>query len=268
MQPSRISVPAAFLSHDLRQAISRARELEVGGIEIDGRRGIDLQTVSQSALRHLRKWCADAGLVVSAIAFPTRGRLADLERLEARVAATKRAMELASGLGAGIVLLRPGAIPKAATDAEPASDWDTLREVLADLSRHGQRVGALPCLETGQAAPADLLRLITALPEQSLLVDLACGPLLVHGHDPALAAAQLAGQTGFVHASDAVPGSFAGHGRPMLLGRGQIDLPAVLAVLEERGFRGWIGIEPVTPQAGSPQSIAELAQAADILRAL
>jgi len=30
-----------------------------------------------------------------------------------------------------------------------------------------------------------------------------------------------------------------------VLGTGQVDFPAVFAVLEERSYRGWIGIEPV-----------------------
>jgi sugar phosphate isomerase/epimerase len=31
----------------------------------------------------------------------------------------------------------------------------------------------------------------------------------------------------------------------VVLGTGQVDFPAVFAALEERGYPGWIGIEPV-----------------------
>jgi sugar phosphate isomerase/epimerase len=48
-----------------------------------------------------------------------------------------------------------------------------------------------------------------------------------------------------VHATDAVAGPFAGRGRAVVLGTGQVDFPAVFAALEERGYPGWIGIEPV-----------------------
>ena len=50
-----------------------------------------------------------------------------------------------------------------------------------------------------------------------------------------------------VHATDAVAGPFAGRGSAVVLGTGQVDLPDVLGALEERGYRGWIGLEPVDP---------------------
>ena len=37
----------------------------------------------------------------------------------------------------------------------------------------------------------------------------------------------------------------AGRGRAVELGTGEVDVAAVLATLEERGYRGWIGLEPV-----------------------
>jgi sugar phosphate isomerase/epimerase len=49
-----------------------------------------------------------------------------------------------------------------------------------------------------------------------------------------------------------------------MLGTGQVDLPGVLAALEERGYRGWIGIEPVDDR----DAAAEITAAIDHLRAL
>jgi hypothetical protein len=43
----------------------------------------------------------------------------------------------------------------------------------------------------------------------------------------------------------------------VILGSGEVDLPNVLAALEERGYRGWIGLEPVD----GFQAEAELADA-------
>jgi sugar phosphate isomerase/epimerase len=50
----------------------------------------------------------------------------------------------------------------------------------------------------------------------------------------------------------------------VILGTGQVDFPAVFATLEERGYRGWIGLEPVEDRSAS----AELAAAAEFLRVL
>ena len=49
-----------------------------------------------------------------------------------------------------------------------------------------------------------------------------------------------------------------------ILGTGQVDLPPVFAALEERGYHGWIGLDPVEPR----EAREELADAIEFLRAL
>jgi hypothetical protein len=148
---------------------------------------------------------------------------------------------------------------------EPAGPhWRLLLDVLADLGDWGQRVGAVLCAEAGRAAPGELLRLVEALPEGALACDLVTAALVVHGHDPVEAVATLGPYVAHVHATDAVAGAFAGRGRATILGTGQVDLPNVLAALEERGYRGWIGLEPVDDHAAT----AELSDAIAFLRAL
>jgi len=241
MDTTRISVPAALLSRDLRRAFRAARDLGVRGVELDARHSLEPAQVSQTGLRQIRKWLGDEGVVVSAIAFRTRGGYADPDRLEGRIAATKDALRLAHDLGAGLVLNHVGDIPPESSGTQ----WQLLVDVLTDLAHFGEQVGATLCAEAGRAAPADLARLIAALPEGGLVCDLVTGALVVHGHDPAAAVAALGHYVASVHATDAVAGAFAGRGRAVLLGTGQVDFPAVFAALEERGYRGWIGIEPV-----------------------
>ena len=264
MDTSRLSVPAAALSPDLRTAIDAARRLGVRGLEVDARGGLEPTQVSRTGLRQIRKWLDDAGLGVSAVAFRTRGGYGDAERLEGRVAATKSALELAHGLGASVVLNHVGDVPPAPADGEDREDprWRLLVDVLTDLGRFGQRVGATLCAEAGRAGPDELGRIIAALPESSIGCDIVTAALVVHGHDPVTAVERLAPHVGFVHATDAVAGAFAGRGRAVELGRGHVDLAAVLGALEERGYRGWIGLEPVDPRGGA----AELALAASYFR--
>ena len=92
MNSSRLAVPVRPLASDFRRSLSIAREFGVRGIEIDGRHGIDLATLSDTGIRQIRKWLDDAGLHVAAVSFPTRGGYAEQDRLEARVMATKQAM--------------------------------------------------------------------------------------------------------------------------------------------------------------------------------
>lgn len=266
MEPSRLSVPTVSLARDLRMALRRARDCGAHGVEIDARRGVNLDDMSDTGLRQIRKWLGDEGLVVAAVAFPTRGGYADADRLEARIAATKSALQLAYSLGARVVTNHVGDIPPPRpADAETDDPrWRLLLDVLSDLGAWGERVGATLCAEAGRAAPADLARLIDALPPGSLGCDLVTGTLLVHGHDPVEAVAVLGGHVLFVHATDAVPGSYAGRGRPAPLGTGEVDLASVFGALEERGYRGWVGVEPADESA----AMAELADAVRLLRGL
>jgi sugar phosphate isomerase/epimerase len=241
MDTSRISVPAALLSRDLRRSFRAARDLGVRGVELDARHALDPAQVSRTGLRQIRKWLGDEGVVVSAISFRTRGGYADTERLEGRIAATKDALRLAHDLGTNLVLNHVGEIPADATGPQ----WRLLVDVLTDLAAFGEQVGATLCAEAGRAAPADLARLLAALPDGGLACDLVTGALVVHGHDPAAAIQTLGGHVACVHATDAVAGPFAGRGRAVVLCTGQVDFPAVFAALEERGYPGWIGIEPV-----------------------
>ena len=266
MDTSRLAVASVALSSDLRTALKRARDLGVRGVEIDARGGLDPEQVSQTGLRQIRKWFADEGLVVSAVAFRTRGGYGDADRLEARIAATKRALELAHDLGAQVVLNHIGDLPPQPSDpeAEPDPQWRLLIDVLTDLGGWGHRVGATLCAEAGRAGPDDLVRVIASLPEGSLSCDVVTGALLVHRHDPAEAIEKLAGHIGYVHATDAVGGAFAGRGQAAVLGSGHVDLAAVFGTLEERGYRGWIGIEPADARGG----VGELGEAVALLRSL
>lgn len=275
MDISRLSVGTLSLSRDLRTALRQARALGLGGVELDARGGLDAEQMSQTGIRQIRKWLADEGLAVAAVAFPTRGGYSAADRLEGRIAATKSAMQLARALGAAIVLNHLGDIPPAprepASTAAAAADkppidpqWKLLIEVLADLGDWGQRVGAVLCAEVGRSSPSDLLRVIDALPEGAIACHLVTAALVVHGHDPVAAVEMLSPHIAHVHATDAVAGAFAGRGRAVILGSGQVDIPNVLAALEERGYRGWIGLEPVD----GFHARAELADAIGALRAL
>jgi sugar phosphate isomerase/epimerase len=260
METSRLSVPAVALSRDLRQALRVARDLGFHAVELDARSGLDPTLVTQTGLRQIRKWLGDEGLVIAGVAFQTRGGYGEAERLEGRIAATKAALKLAYDLGAGLVFNHVGEIPASAETAE----WQLLVDVLTDIGTWSQHVGGTLCVEAGRAAPADLARLIAALPEGSLACDIVTGSLVVHGHDPAEAVATLGDHVAAVHTTDAVAGPFAGRGRAVILGTGQVDFPTVFAALEERAYQGWIGLDPVEPR----EAREELAGAIEFLRAL
>ena len=260
METSRISTPTTALSRDLRTALRRARDLGIRGVELDARGGLHPDQVSQTGIRQIRKWLGDEGVEVAAVAFRTRSGYADPERLEGRITATKKALELARALGCPVVLNHVGDIPPESEGPQ----WRLLVDVLSDIGTWSQHAGATLCAEAGRAAPADLVRLIAALPQGSLTCDLVTGSLVVHGHDPVAAVADLAPHLAAAHVTDAVVGAFAGRGRAVELGTGQVDVAGVLAALEERDYRGWLGLEPVEDRTAA----AELRAALDFLRPL
>jgi sugar phosphate isomerase/epimerase len=260
MDTTRLSVPAFALARDLRQALRAARDLGFRAVELDARHGLTPEEISQTGLRQIRKWLGDEGLVVSGVAFPTRGGYGDADRLEGRIVATKAAIKLAYDLGARIVLNHVGDIPQSAESPE----WRLMIDVLSDIGIWSQHTGATLCAEVGRASPTDLARLIAALPEANLTCDLVTGSLVVHGHDPAEAVATLGDHIAAVHATDAVPGAFAGRGRAVVFGTGHVDFPSVFAALEERGYQGWISLDPVDPA----DAREELTAAVDSLRSL
>jgi sugar phosphate isomerase/epimerase len=235
----KIGIHLPSLRVPFERAILLATKLGANAVEIDARQQIKPAELSQTALRQLRKILADYRLRVCAIDFPTRRGYDTLQDLDARVAGTKAAMRMAQALGANVVVNHVGHIP--ATPDGP--QWNLLLQVLTDLGRYGQRIGALLAAQTGQADSADLARLIEALPEGSLGVDLDPGQLVMNDHSATGAAQRLASHIMHVRATDAVRDLSRGRGLEVPLGRGSVDFPNLLGTLEQRGYRGYFTIQ-------------------------
>jgi sugar phosphate isomerase/epimerase len=256
----KLAVELAGLRLPFLQGLNTAAELGFDGVEIDARGELNPGAMSQTALRQVRKLLADRDLRVAAVVFRTRRGYAATEDLDRRVAGTKAAMQLASQLGAPVVVNSLGPIP-AEDDSERRR---MLVEVLDDLGRFGNRVGAILTAETGMQSGEELARLLAQLPEGSLGVDFNPGKLLLSGFSPADAVAALGPWILHVHASDARRGLAAGLGEPAAIGRGDADFPALLAALDEHGYRGYFTLQQ-TP-GGDP--IRELADAVAQFRRL
>jgi sugar phosphate isomerase/epimerase len=169
-------------------------------------------------------------------------------------------MKFAQLLGAGAVINRAGHVP----DDENDPRFAALVDVLSGLGAFGDRVGARLALQTGSESGAQLARLLAALPDQTVGVDLHPSGLIHHGHDPAEAVAALGRHVLHVHACDAVRDPARGQAIDVEIGRGAADLPALLGQLEEFNYRGWVTIE--CQNAADP--VGEMANAVAFLRSL
>jgi sugar phosphate isomerase/epimerase len=235
----KIGIHLPSLRMPMAKGIPLAAKLGADAIEIDARWSLKPADMTQTALRQLRKMLDDQRLRVCAVSYRTRRGYDTLEELDRRVAGTKEAMLMAQALGASVVVNHVGQIP-----AQPAGpQWNLLLQVLTDLGRQGQHLGAMLAAQTGSVSGPDLARLIAALPDGSLAVDLDPGQLVMNGFCPLEAIEALAPHIMHVHATDGVFDRNRGRGQEVPLGRGSVDFPALIGALEERGYRGYFTIQ-------------------------
>lgn len=251
MPALKIGVELASLRLPFKKALHMAAEWGADAVEIDLRGEIRPQQLSRTGVRQLRKTLDDYRLRVSAVSYRTRRGYDAPVELEPRIAGTKAAMELAHQLGATVVVNHVGRVP-----ADKGSEaWRLLVDVLDELGRHGNRVGARLAAETGSESGEDLARLLAALPEGALAVDLNPGNLLVHGFSPREAVDLLGPAILHVHATDAFREPGAGRGTRAPLGEGTADYPALLGALEQHDYRGYFTV--AHPTADDPiQAVA------------
>jgi sugar phosphate isomerase/epimerase len=256
----KIGIQTRSLRQPLRRAIETAARLGADGVEIDARTELPPGELSQTGIREFRKLLSDRQLEVAAVSFITRRSYDNRDELERRVVATQNAMRFAQSLGASVLINRVGRIADDAGDLRFAA----LVEVLSGLGAYGDRVGARLAAQTGENSGPDLARLMSALPDRTVGIDLHPSGLIHHGHDPAEAVAALGDRILHIHACDAVRDLSRGSVIDVELGRGAADMPAILGQLEEFGYRGWVTIE--CPNA--PDPIGQAADAVAFLRSL
>ena len=260
MPELKIGIQLRSLRLPLREALRVAARLGAKAVEIDARSEVRFRDLSQTGLRQLRKLLDDLGLKVAAVGFRTRRGYHVVGDLEGRLQATKEAMQLAYNLGSNVVVNQVGPVPQ----DESSRDWQTMVEALTDLGRAGDHIGARLAAETGTEDGEDLKRLLRALPEGAIGVNLDPGNLMVNGFSPVEAVQLLGPDVLHVHVKDAVRDLAQGRGVEVPLGRGSVDFPTLLAILEEQGYRGYFTIE--RERAEDP--VAEVGYAVQYLKNL
>jgi sugar phosphate isomerase/epimerase len=255
----KIGIQTLSLRQPLKQALRTAARLGAEGVEIDVRTELPAGELSQTGLRELHKLLVDLNLRVSAVAFPTRRGYDVPDDLERRVQATQAAMRFARELRTEVVINRVGQVFDDASDPR----FTRLVEALTALGSYGNHVGVRLAAQTGGERPQNLARLIDALPEQTVGVDLHPTGLVLGGHSPREAVELLGPHVLHVHACDAVRDA-AGRANEVELGRGTADFSELLGRLTEFDYRGWVTIE----RRDAADPISEIENAVAYLRAL
>lgn len=244
----------------LSRALAMAASWHAEGVLLEARGPLSPRELSQTGRRQIRKQLADHGLKLAGLVFPTRGGYADEEGIDRRVRGTKDALDLAYELGANVVINRIGRVP--ATDDHP--DWARFQESLTDIGRYSQKAGALFTARTGTEDGESLARLITALPEGCLSVDLDPAALLIQGYSIDRALDALLPWIAHVEARDATRDPAVGRSVEVPLGRGSVPLAEIAASLDTRGYRGYVSVDC----CGTPHAERESGDAVEYLRAI
>jgi sugar phosphate isomerase/epimerase len=256
----KVGIQLASLRQPLKQALLTAARMGASAVEIDARGELRPDQLSGTGVRQVRKMLEDLNLRVCAVGFRTRRGYDVAEELDRRIDATKGAMKLAFDLGAPVVVNAVGRVP----DGDDSPEWRLLTQSLEELGRFGQHVGATLAAETGTENGADLRRLLAALPTGALVVNFDPGNLIVNGFSASEAVRDLAEHVWHVHAKDGVRDLAQGRGLEVPLGRGSVDFPEMLSVLEEAAYRGYFTIE----RENSPDPVFEIGEAVKFLKSI
>jgi sugar phosphate isomerase/epimerase len=239
MNQFKIGIRLESLGPTLRQAVREAQRLGVKGVQADATGDLAPQSLSQTGRNAFRSLLRSHNLELTALGCASRRGLDSPEDQQQRVEHTKAVLGLSVDLGARIAIAQAGRIP------EHIDDRGALTEILQDLGRHGDHIGAVLALETGLESGAVLAGFLLRFrfDTASLGVNLDPASLLLHGFDPCESARALRGKVVHVRATDARRASLGRSTQEMPLGHGDIDWPHFIGVLDEIDYHGWLTIE-------------------------
>lgn len=243
-----------WLGPPLRQGVAAAGGLGVSGVEFDAVGELSPLRLSATGRREIAQLVRGHDLRVAALGCSLRHGLDSPVNQEARIDYLKAALTLSHELGARLVLVRAGAVPP--TPDAPGAD--SMREALAELCRHGDRVGAALALDAGADASV-LAEYLAGFDTGGLGIALDPAALVSGGAEPAQSARDLGRWTRYVLARDARRGTSGLLGRETALGAGDVDWPALLGVLDQIGYGGWVTVRRDQPAASPDEAAAAVA---------
>jgi sugar phosphate isomerase/epimerase len=280
MSPSdlRLGVVASALSADPRRVPRWARQLKFSGAQLDVVWGtLDITSLATSGLRELRHLFASESQQVIGLRteLGAKGLTpgADIDQILSRL---ERILEAAAGLAAPLLCLDIGLLPEPARVVTPAHVIPPEQAGLILIPAPTAQPTAPAHEEPGAPDPAQVSLLAAALTELGTLADhfsvtvafrsglssfasleaalrSANCPWFGIDLDPAAILqdrweldeifSRLGTQIRHVRARDAIRGTDH-RTRPVVIGCGSIDWPAMLASLDAAGFHGWHTIDP------------------------
>jgi sugar phosphate isomerase/epimerase len=237
MHNLRIAVATACFRQPLRAAIDTAARCAANGVQLDARNELKPGELGETGRRQLLYELGERDMTVASLTFPLRRSLIDPERIDARIDALRKAMELTAQLKARVLTCPAGRIPR---DPE-SDDYQRLLPVLSDLARYGNHIGVTFSMTPADDEPARLLSLVESIREGPLGVDFDPAGCVLSGQDPGSALRELHAAVSHMQIRDAIR-HVDGAGREAPVGRGEVDWELVLALLDEMNYAGWLTV--------------------------
>ncbi|MBL4885387.1 MAG: sugar phosphate isomerase/epimerase [Planctomycetaceae bacterium] len=234
----RLALATQSLKLPLRSALKAARLLQVQGVRIDARLELKPRELSQTARRELSHLIKEFNLQLTSLSFAVRRSLYDQDDLDARVAATRDAMELASKLAVSHLCMKIGKVP----DDPNSPEYQQLHETVSDLARYGNHIGVILSIIPMGESPENLKEFLDSIRTGPVAIDFDPAIMTLNGINPVQALRFLHQYIEQFTARDAVR-DFTGGGQEVPVGRGEIIWDETLATLEEISYKGWLTVQ-------------------------
>jgi sugar phosphate isomerase/epimerase len=240
LTPSSRQIPLAVasmaLSEDSRAAAAAAHEAGFNGLQFDAAAGgFDLTALSQTGRREFLQMLRQQDEPLASLRADAGAKGlsagADVDRLLWR---WDKILATAAGLGTPLVCVELGALGSA----------EFVDAALAELGRRADRYGVVMALRSELSPVESLHRALTAAACPWFGIDLDPAALLREEWTAAQAFDRLGTLTRHVRGRDALRGENH-RTRPTVIGKGSVDWPQLLQLLDDAGFKGWISIDPL-----------------------
>ena len=235
----KIGVVLESMGLSVRQGLPKAARLGVTGLQVDAAGDLYPDRLTETARRELKNLLRTYDQQLTALSCPIRRGLDDADDQQPRLDYVRKTMSLAFELGPRIVVVP---CPKLPSDTE-VDRANRMREALADLGRHGDRVGSVLALEIGLDPPEAVSAYLDTFDVGSLKVNYDPANLLVNGFDPVKGVIALHRLIVHTHARDARTMSVSRGAQETTLGGGDVDWLGYVAALAAVDYRGWLTIE-------------------------
>ncbi len=252
---------------DIFDFVMRAAELGAEGVSLEN---CYFASTNGNVLARLRD-TLDAAHLDRVLAWGHPDGL-KMGRSAERIESLREHLRSARRLGAKVMRIVAGH-PAYCAAENFAARLSRLAPILRSLASEAADHDITLALENhGDFTSQELLALLTAVGHASLQVNFDTGNTLRVGEDPEEAARRLAERTACVHLKDVITleesrGNPTAFWPSVPLGRGEIDLPAVLATLHRSGFHGLVCIEMANMHPDWPDEDQAVAESVERLRA-